>query len=399
MMKPNVLIFTGSFEQGGSERQAVQLARLLHRTGRYRVRVACLQPTGVLRAEVERLNLGEIPSFPLTSFYDRNMITQLRRCARYLRAQQIDVVQTFDFYTNVFGMAAATLARVPVRIAARRETAGTKTAAQLWVERRAYQLAHAVVANAEAVRQELSAAGVPADKIVTIYNGMDVERVAPRPRLTRAEALRLFGLPADGARRFVTIVANMRHALKDQATFLRAARRVREVVPEAAFVLAGEGELLAQTRAYAAELGLQEHAFFTGRCAEVSELLNVSEVCALSSRGVEGFSNSITEYMAAARPVVATDVGGAREAIVEGETGFVVPVGDDEALAARVVELLRDPARAEAMGRRGREVVAQKFSCAAQLERTEQLYRQLLTQRRARAADNATRRAAQGAGR
>src|SRR3989440_12545905 len=169
-MKPNVLIFTGSFEQGGSERQAVQLARLLHESGRFRVRVACLQPTGVLRDEIERLNLGEIPSFPLTSFYDRNMLTQLRRCMSFLRAHKFDLVQTFDFYTNIFGMTAAALARVPVRIAARRETAGTKTRAQLFIERRAYNLAHAVVANAEAVRQELIAAGAAPPQGATSYN-------------------------------------------------------------------------------------------------------------------------------------------------------------------------------------------------------------------------------------
>jgi L-malate glycosyltransferase len=395
-MKPNVLIFTGSFDQGGSERQAVQLAGLLRASGRFGVRVACLKDGGVLRGEVERLGLGEVPSFPLTSFYDRNAVAQLRRCARYLRRQKIDVVQTFDFYTNVFGLAASALARVPARIGARRETAGTKTRAQLWTERRAYRLAHAVVANAEAVRRELLAAGVPARKVVTIYNGMDVERVAPRPRLGRAEALRLFGLPAEGARRFVTIVANMRHAEKDQATFLRAARRVREAVPDAAFVLAGEGELLEKTRAHAAELGLGDDAFFVGRCEEVSELLSLSDVCVLSSRGVEGFSNSITEYMAAGRPVVATDVGGAREAVVEGETGFVVAPGDDAAMAARIVELLRDPERARAFGRRGREVVEQKFSCAAQLQRTEQLYQQLLARRGAHAAETARHAAAQG---
>src|SRR5256714_1053521 len=351
-MKPNVLIFISSFEQGGSERQAVQLARLLHTTGRYRVRVGCINDRGVLRGEVEQLNLGEIQSFPLTSFYDRNALAQLRRCVRFLRAQAFDVVQTFDFYTNVFGMAAATLARVPVRIAARRETAGTKTAAQAFVERRAYNLAHAVIANAEAVRQELIATGVAARKLVTIYNGMDVERVAPQTQLARAEALKLLGLPHDTARRFVTIVANMRHALKDQPMFLRAARRVRAAVPDAAFVLAGEGELLEQTRAYAAALGLQDHAFFIGRCAQVSELLNISDVCVLSSRGVEGFSNSITEYMAAARPVVATDIGGAREAIVAGETGFIVAPGDDEAMAAHIIMLLQDPARAQELGRR-----------------------------------------------
>ncbi|HLL15993.1 MAG TPA: glycosyltransferase [Pyrinomonadaceae bacterium] len=382
-MKPNVLILIGSFDQGGSERQAVQLVRLLHESGRVRVHVACLQATGVLRAEVDGLNLGDIPAFPLTSFYDRNMLSQLKRFKRFLREREIDVVQSFDFYTNIFGMLGSASARTPARIAARRETDGTKTTAQKWIERRAFQLAHVIVANAEAVRRELVRDGVPAAKIVTVYNGMDLERVAPRPKLSRAEAAALFGLPVEAGRRFVTIVANMRHAMKDQPTFLRAARRVRESAPEAAFVLAGEGELVPEIRAFAAELGLADDAFFIGRCAQVSELLNISDVCVLSSKGVEGFSNSITEYMAAARPVVATDIGGAREAIVEGETGYIVAPGDDAAMAERIAGLLADPARAARMGERGRRVVEEKFSCEVQLERIERLYEQLLHARRA----------------
>jgi glycosyltransferase involved in cell wall biosynthesis len=223
-------------------------------------------------------------------------------------------------------------------------------------------------------------------KIQTIYNGMDTARVAPRPDLRRDDALALVGLPreeGEGRRRFVSIVANMRHAKKDQATFLRAARRVREVVPDAAFVLAGEGELRESLIAFARELGLGEHAFFTGRCAHVPELLAISEVCVLSSSGTEGFSNSIIEYMAAARPVVATDIGGAREAIVEGETGYVVAPGDDAALAARVISLLRDAEGARRMGERGLQVVKEKFSCAAQVENVENLYERLLTKKRA----------------
>jgi glycosyltransferase involved in cell wall biosynthesis len=89
--------------------------------------------------------------------------------------------------------------------------------------------------------------------------------------------------------------------------------------------------------------------------------------------------------MAAGRAVVATDVGGAREAIVEGETGYVVPAGDDARMAERIVSLLEDEERARLMGARGREVVAEKFSCAALLERTLALYERLLAgKRRAR---------------
>ncbi|HYY97418.1 MAG TPA: glycosyltransferase [Pyrinomonadaceae bacterium] len=376
-MKPNVLQIVGSFHQGGSERQAVQVTRLLLESGRYNVHLACLDPSGPLRAEADALGL-EIPSFPLTSFYDANAARQLRRFARYLRERRIEVVQAYDFYTNVFGMGGAALARVPVRIAARRETDGMRTRAQKVVERQAFRLAHVVAANSDAVGRELVRDGVPARKIVTVYNGMDTRRVRPLPDLNREETLASLGLPADGARRFVTSVANMRHPVKDQATFLRAARRVREQVSDAAFVLAGEGALVESYRALAEELGIGEHTFFTGRCARVAELLAVSSVCVLSSRGVEGFSNSIIEYMAAARPVVATDVGGAAEAVADGETGYVIRPGDDEALAARVTELLKDPERAREMGERGLSRVREKFSCEAQLARVEALYARML---------------------
>lgn len=376
-MKRTVLQLIGSFHQGGSERQAVQLTRLLAESGRFGVRVACLNPEGVLRAEVERLGLGELPAYPLTSFYDRRFVAQLRRFAAFLRAERIDLVQTHDFYSNVFGMAGATLARVPARIASKRETGGMRTAAQRRVELLAFRFAHAVVANAEAARQQLMKDGVSERKVGVVYNGLDPARVRPPADFSRAETLTGFGLPTDEGRRFVTLVANLRHVVKDHPTFLRAARRVRERVPEAAFVLAGEGELEASLRALSSELGIADAVFFTGRCTRVGALLAVSDVCVLSSTA-EGFSNSILEYMAASRPVVATDVGGAREAIIEGETGHLVPAGHDERMAARIVDLLRDPAHAHTMGERGRARVEQHFSCDAQLARTEALYEQLL---------------------
>lgn len=360
----------------------MQLTRLLHEAGGYRTFVACLDGTGPLRGEVERLGLGRIPEYPLTSFYDRNALVQVRRFAEYLRQNRIEVLHTHDFYTNVFGMAAGALARVPVRIASRRETFGYRSETQKRVERVAYRLADAVVVNAEAVGRQLISEGVPAKKIQTVYNGMDAERITPRPGRSREELLASFDLPQNGGRRFVTIVANLRHPVKDHPTFLRAARRVRGVVPEAAFVLAGEGELTESLRGLAAELKLDGDAFFTGRCERVGDLLAVSDVCVLSSTA-EGFSNSILEYMAAARPVVATDVGGAREAVAEGVTGYLVEAGNDEAMAARILLLLKDPAAARRMGGRGRQVVLEKFSCAAQLERTGALYERLLTRPRA----------------
>jgi glycosyltransferase involved in cell wall biosynthesis len=375
--KRNILILIGSFEMGGGESQAVLLARLLLEDGRYGVHMACLHRRGALLDEAARLRVGEIPEFPLTSFYNRNMLVQLRRFAEFVKEREIHVAHSQDFYMNIFGIIGAARARVPVRIAFRGETGGWRTPAQNMAERFAFRFAHVVHANSEAVKRHLIENGVPAQKIVTLYNGLDMSRVTPPRGLQRDEALAMFGLASERDRRFVTIVANMRHEVKNQEMFLRAAQRVREAVPDAAFILAGEGELTEKLRALAQELGVGRDAFFIGRCENIAALLYISDVCVLSSRA-EGFSNSILEYMAAARPVVVTDVGGAREAVVEGETGYLVQSDDDETMAARIVSLLKDPQRGREMGARGRLRVEENFSDAVQLENTQALYERLL---------------------
>lgn len=377
-MKPAVLQLIDSFHQGGSERQALQVTRLLAESERYGVQLACLSPEGSLRATIQDLDLGEIPSFPLTSFYDANAVKQLRRFVQWLKSSHIDILHTHDFYTNVFGMAAGALARLPVRVASMRETAGMRTSTQKKVQQVAYTLAHHVVANSNAVKGALIRDGTPAEKITVVYNGLDPARLIPGTT-SRHEILALLGLNIDDnrPRRFISMVANMRHEVKDYPMLLRSARRVIDAEPEATFLLAGEGELTDSLRALAVELGIEQSTWFLGRCERVAELLNISEICVLSSKA-EGFSNSILEYMAAGRPVVVTNVGGASELVIEDETGYLVASGDHAGMARRIISLFGDPARATTMGEKGRRVVQEKFSCAAQLSRTEELYDRLL---------------------
>jgi glycosyltransferase involved in cell wall biosynthesis len=380
-LRYNALQLIGTFHQGGSERQAAQLTRLLLESGRCNVSVATLDRNGPLLAEMQKLGFNDIPEFRLNSFYDLHAGRQARRFAQYLKRHEIDVVHAHDFYSNIFGMAGAALAHVPVRIASRRESA-VRPATQRMVERGSYRLAHAVVANCEEVRKQLIDEGVPARKVRTIHNGLDPARVET-PQTDRKEILASLNLPDDA--RFVTIMANMRAHVwqpeplcyKDHPTFLRAAQRVAEQVSDAAFLIAGEGELLEATQELARNLGIAERTFFIGRCKDIGPVLSISDVCVLSSRS-EGFSNSILEYMAAGRPVVSTDVGGAREAVVHGETGYLVAAGDHEGIAEHVTSLLRNPDHARAMGAAGRRVVNEKFSSSKQLQNVESLYGELL---------------------
>lgn len=370
VLKQRILHLIGSFNQGGTERQAVSLVKALVADDQFEIFVATLNKEGVLLNEVENLGLPEIPEFKLTSFFNYNFFRQLSRCAKYFRENRIDLVQTHDFYSNIFGMGAARLAGVKARIASKRETDGMRTTSQDMAERLAFQTANSIIANSAAVKNHLVERAISEKKIRVIYNGLDLSRFS-----VETGDVTKFRLPENA--RFVTLVANLRHPVKNIPMFLRAAKYVAEVVPDAHFVIAGEGELEAELRSLASMLGLDDRVHFIGRCVDVPSLLSVSNVCVLTSVA-EGFSNSILEYMAAGKPVIATNVGGAAEAIVDGESGYLVASDDDSALAARLIELLNDADMARRVGEKGREIVGAKFSTEANLISTTRIYKGLI---------------------
>ena len=369
-MKKRVLQLIGSFHQGGSERQAVALSRLLQIDGTFDVFAATLNNEGVLAAEMAEAGFADIPEYRLNSFYDLNFFRQVRRCSADLRNNKIDIVHTHDFYSNIFGMAAASLARVPVRIASKRET-GMRTSAQDVVEGLAFGRAHAVVSNSAAAKQMLAARGF--SNVRVIYNGADLTKF--EKTIAAADARRQFGLPTSP--RLVTVVANLRHDVKNIPMLLRAAQNVSSADIDVHFAIAGEGELQAGLKAMAAELGIDQKSTFLGRCDDISSLLAASDICVLTSDS-EGLSNSLIEYMAAGKPVVATNVGGAAEVIVEDETGYLVPAGDDVMLAARILKLLAEPDLVRRMGAAGRLRAGELFSNEALLANTLGLYNSLL---------------------
>jgi L-malate glycosyltransferase len=365
-----VLHIVPSFNQGGSERQALQLAAMLRRDSIFDLHLACLDPTGSLRAEAEQAGFEQVPAFPLTSFYDVNMARQLMRFVDYVRRERFCVVQSHDFYTNIFAMIGARIARVPVRIAAKRET-GMRSNAQRAVERRAFGCASRVVVNSTAVAETLVSEGVPRRKLSVIHNGIDLGRFALNG-WSRSGFLARLGLPV-GART-VALLANLRDNVKDYPMFLRAAALLKEQFDDLFFLAAGEGGLMDQMKEQAVRLGLKDRVLFLGRCSQVPELLSASDICVLTSQS-EGFSNAILEYMASSRPSVVTDVGGAREAIIDGESGFIVPPGNADELAQRLAYLLNNADQARSIGRAARKRAEEHFSLAAQLQKTLDLYR------------------------
>jgi N-acetyl-alpha-D-glucosaminyl L-malate synthase BshA len=205
--------------------------------------------------------------------------------------------------------------------------------------------------------------GFTSKPIAVIRNGIDLSRY---PETPKEEARRRLGLPLD--RRFVTCVARF-HPVKDHAMLLRAFARVAAVVPDVDLLLAGDGPEREALTAQAVASGIERRVHFLGVRDDVPDLLRASDVFALTSIS-EAASLTLLEAMACRVPVVVTAVGGNPEIVEPNRHGYLVPRGDDAATADAILQLLKDPARAEAMGNAGHEDVAAKY----RLEQTIDAY-------------------------
>lgn len=371
-MHRKVLQLVGSFHQGGTERQAVQIARLLKEDGKADVHLATMKKEGVLLEDVEALGFEEIPEFRIGSFFSAGFPSGVSRAAHFVKAHRIDVIHAHDFYTNVFGAAVAALSGVSRFIASKRETGGMRTPAQRLIERLAFRRADRILANSEAVKRYLTEQGVDGRKVHVVNNGIDIEARSPKLQ-DRRKICVLLGLPQDDGLLFVTVVANLRHEVKNIPMFIRAAMEAGAARPQIHFVIAGEGELRDGLEKMSTECGMHARVHFIGRCDKVPELLHISEVCVLTSRH-EGFPNAVLEYMAAGKPVIATDVGGVGELVEDGVNGYLVASDDASALAKRIVELTEDENLRKSLGESGLAKAQTEFSTASQLCSTLELY-------------------------
>jgi L-malate glycosyltransferase len=360
-----VLHVLDSLLPGGTERQCLELACGLSSIGVHNT-VFCFR-TGPLLAELERSGI-DVQQMPMGSFRSRHFPYRLIRLAQAVRRWRPYVVQTYGFYSDVPGLVAGVLAGVRARVAGRRDLGAHLRPAQRRADRWAWRLAHRVVVNSDAVRQQLvHLEHVAPEKVVVIRNGLNLHVWQPRDE------------SIDTADAVVGMVAHFREQ-KDHMTFLRAAKEILTTTSSVRFCLIGSGALEETVRERASQLGIASHVEFLG--ALEGDALRVAvrrfRVSVLTSKNNEGMPNAVLEAMAAGLPVVATAVGGATEIIEDGVTGFLVPPETPPALADRVIRLLKDPSLAEHMGKRGRDRVAREFPIQRMVDQFYGLYRELL---------------------
>ena len=340
-----VMFMVTSMPVGGAETLLVNLIERLDRR-RFLPELACLKEPGPLAEPLA----SQIPVFSrLTSGkFDPRVLPRL---TNLLRRRQIDAVVTVGAGDKMFwGRIAAARAGVPVIVAALHSTGWPDSIGRL--NRRLTPLTDAFVAVAdEHARHLIEVENLPADRVRMIPNGVDMEIFSPLP--PDETFLRELGLRSGDP--LVSIVAALRPE-KNHAMFLRAAAVVQRDVPNARFLIVGDGPQRAELEALTVQLDLTNAVHFLGCRGDVPKILSASDVFALTSH-VEASPVSILEAMACGCPVVSTQVGSVAESVRDGETGYLVEPDDTRAMAARLVELLRSPELASRLGRAGRQRV------------------------------------------
>ena len=357
---------------GGTELNAVRTAERLDRN-RFDVRFLCLQAEGPLRA---RLDAAGIPvvEIPVTGLVSASAFRRGREIATLVRREGIDVVHAHDPYANVLAAPAVRLAGTGSVIASHRWWRDVHKPRVRFANRLAYRFAHRVLANSPAVGELIvREEGVSRKQLVVIPNFVDENAFAPLPEHRRLALRQQFGLSNRDLA--VGIVANL-YPVKNHAMLLRAAARIAAVWPTVRFVLVGEGRERESLSKLAQDLGIADCVLMPGRIAHEPGLAGVFDVTTLTSRE-EGFPNWVVESMAAGRAVVAANVGGVPDAVVDGETGLLVEPDDDEALAAGLDRLLRDNDLRTRMGKAGAARARSLYHVTTVISALESLYGEL----------------------
>ena len=353
---------------GGAERLVQALAQRMDR-GRIEPSLVNLYGPGAIGQELQAAG------WPMTNHLAASRFDPRvgGRLARALEASRADVAYVFDSALPMFWMGRQRRRRARPRLVLGFHSTGQlgNPIQHFFARRSAIPVADRLVALTESHRRSLShELRVPESRFRVVGSGVDLARFDPT--LARAAARRAAGLSEGGP--LVGIVAALRPE-KNHALFIAAALRVRASVPDARFVIAGDGPARDELARLAGRSGLGERLLLLGARQDVPALYRALDVAVLSSHPiVETLPITLLEAAACGTPAVATDVGSVRDVVVEGETGFIVAPGDEAALAARITRLLGDAALRERMGAAARRRAEQRFDERDMIRRYEELF-------------------------
>jgi L-malate glycosyltransferase len=356
-----------NLSRAGTESQLLMLLRGLDRS-RIQPYLVLLDGAGAASQELEprgcpTLRLG------FRSFFHPSFISTLWQLVRFLRREKTDILQLCFRDSTYFGVLAGTIARVKRIVLTRRNVGHWMTARDRRLMRFCQRFAHATITNCEACRRSvIEQERACPDRVFVIPNGIDLSRFALIPP---------YQPKRNGELRRVGVVANLR-PVKGIDVLIRAAALVSRDFPNVVFSIAGDGDP-APYRQLAEECGVTEKIQFLGPVADIPAFLAGLDVAVLPSRA-EGLSNSLLEYMAAGRPIVATAVGGNVEVLANDGGSWLVPPDDTRELGRAILSAFRADDSLAASGSATRQKTASFFSHDSIARQYQELMRKILAE-------------------
>lgn len=360
----------------------VDLLNILARLDRVRYEPTVLLSHGKEpEARFRRLGVEAVP-LPLPAFRKGKSLPLLPfailRLWRLLRARRISLVHVNDADDAAIASVACRLVGIPCVAHMRSEMVPRK------FKKLRLQWADLLIAVSDGVRAKAIQGGLPPERVVTLYSGIDPGRIGPAGNGRRVRE-------AHGLLQESLVIGSVANIVPKKGfdILIRAAARARREIDGLACLIVGADDrgLQEGLERLGESLGLGGRLCFAGFQEDVAAYLAAMDLFVLASVD-EGFGIVLLEAMASGKAVVATAVDGPPEIIEDGQTGLLVPPRDHEALAAALVELLRDPDRRASMGRKGRARVEAVFTLDSQMRTLTGLYDQLLGRRSAQCRSN-----------
>jgi glycosyltransferase involved in cell wall biosynthesis len=343
-----------SLEVGGAEVDLLGKSRVLVQAHGCDVTIGCLLKRGELAAEAEAVGIQMLGPL-MRGKLDASVIPRL---VRLMRDGRYDIVHTHMFASNLLGRLAAMLAGVPVIVSTVQLIADREAWWEILVDCLLQHRTDTMIASSQAVRQSFIQRGIRPAKIAVIYNSVDLARFDVVDREAARRAMRqAFGW--DEGHLVVGTVARLER-IKGLDHLIEAAKTVAEAIPQAGFLVVGDGpqreDLLSRVR----QLGLGERFVFAGLRSDIPQILPALDLFVLPSLS-EALGIAAIEALASGVPVVASRVGGVPEVVIHGETGLLVPPGDAGQLAQAVSRVAANPAEARRWADCGRKRVRLMF--------------------------------------
>ena len=383
----NILLLNTQMEPAGAQKALLELARGLQSRGHSVTIATMYDKANYIPVFQERYGL-DIINLQMKQPGERNplakalrLVRGIWRLYRLMRQHKIQIVQTFSHYSNILGPVIAWLARVPVRLSSQRMSLKGSPGWLLQLDRRVANssLICKMVSVSQGTRRfSIQEQGIKAEKIITIHNGIDLDRFSPAVSPDILNGLRQ-ELGLTDIHPIIITVARL-HPQKGHRFLVEIIPQILNVAPQAQFLFVGEGGLQSELQTLVSQAGLDDTVHFLGVRQDIPKLLALSDLFVLPSLW-EGLPNSVLEAMAVGVPVVATNVDGCPEVILDGETGILVPPSDPGALAKAICRLLQNEALRASMTGAARARVASVFSQDANISAYVDLYQNLVTER------------------